>query len=80
MLRPQKGNSGVSFNDTLLNFGLRLLCTKVVNVPGYCVQNVPGYCVQKLTLPYETTCLVISTDCPTKNASSNSSFEFNFDI
>jgi len=23
MLRPQKGNSGVSFNDTLLNFGLR---------------------------------------------------------
>ena len=22
MLRPQKGNSGVSFNDTLLNFGL----------------------------------------------------------
>ena len=22
-LRPQKGNSGVSFNDTLLNFGLR---------------------------------------------------------
>jgi len=21
-LRPQKGNSGVSFNDTLLNFGL----------------------------------------------------------
>ena len=25
MLRPQKGNSGVSFNDTLLNFGLRAL-------------------------------------------------------
>ena len=23
ILRPQKGNSGVSFNDTLLNFGLR---------------------------------------------------------
>ena len=23
MLRPQKGNLGVSFNDTLLNFGLR---------------------------------------------------------
>ena len=23
MLRPLKGNSGVSFNDTLLNFGLR---------------------------------------------------------
>ena len=22
MLRPQKGNSGVSFNDNLLNFGL----------------------------------------------------------
>ena len=22
MLRPQNGNSGVSFNDTLLNFGL----------------------------------------------------------
>ena len=22
MLKPQKGNSGVSFNDTLLNFGL----------------------------------------------------------
>jgi len=22
MLRPQKGNSGVLFNDTLLNFGL----------------------------------------------------------
>ena len=22
MLRPQKGNSGVSFNDALLNFGL----------------------------------------------------------
>ena len=23
MLKPQKGNSEVSFNDTLLNFGLR---------------------------------------------------------
>ena len=23
MLRPQRGNSGVSFNDTLLNFRLR---------------------------------------------------------
>ena len=23
MLRPQKENSGVSFNDTVLNFGLR---------------------------------------------------------
>ena len=23
MLRPQRGNSEVSFNDTLLNFGLR---------------------------------------------------------
>ena len=24
MLRPQKGNSGVSYNDALLNFGLRV--------------------------------------------------------
>ena len=26
MCRPQKGNSEVSFNDTLLNFGLRARC------------------------------------------------------
>ena len=26
--RPQKGNSGVSFNDTLLNFGLRVQNTE----------------------------------------------------
>ena len=28
MLRPQKGNSRVSLNDTLLNFGLRILISQ----------------------------------------------------
>ena len=43
MLRPQKGNSKVSLNDTLLNFGLRVLklyCT-VHNVIDY-ISNGPN--------------------------------------
>ena len=35
MLRPQKVNSGVSFNDTLLNFGL----STTYNVYVYCIIN-----------------------------------------
>ena len=37
MLRPQKGNSEVSFNDTLLNFGLRQ------NTPESCVHFPEKY-------------------------------------
>ena len=30
MLRPQNGNLGVSFNNTLLNFGLRSMSSRTV--------------------------------------------------
>ena len=31
MLSPQKGNSEVSFNNTLLNFGLSIVSDKIIN-------------------------------------------------
>ena len=34
-MRPQKGNSGVSYNDTLLNFRLRLTIRKSGQVVNY---------------------------------------------
>ena len=46
MWRPQNGNSGVSFNDTLLNFGLRctshkfVLCRLLGPGPSYYRTNV----------------------------------------
>ena len=40
MLRPQKGSSRVSFNDTLLNFGLRELALFIFNRPVNFFQNM----------------------------------------
>ena len=45
MLRPQKGNSGVSFNDTLLNFGLWSL--PQFNLQLYKWGYLPYYCPYK---------------------------------
>ena len=67
MLRPQKGNLIVSFNDTLLNFGLstprkvgvlHIQCTLCKNVL-YTVKNVLSevYCSILLTLQ----CTQVST-------------------
>ena len=53
MLRPQKGNSGVSFNDTLLNFG-----------PWITIQNVSlrqknnPFLILNIHIPFLGTCEV----------------------
>ena len=40
MLRPQKGNSRVSLNDTLLNFGLRCTCTQLCYMTFWALEHL----------------------------------------
>ena len=65
MLRPQNGNLGVSFNNTLLNFGLRRIVDQIQTDIGYTQYSLKyrvRYCTVHSVQFNEYSCIVDQTD------------------